>query len=128
MTSRNECKLTAGVPPARSPSWEEPAEDLLAFVKTRGGATVDDVAAWGAGRELTAHYSKHVLAWLSFHGLVHYDEFSGRWVPGPEPPQVFRSVAPEEAGEEHERPPSTRSRRALLRRMAARTKQAGRSP
>ena len=66
------------VPRVDSPWWAGATAPLLAYFGS-GGLTIDEVVEWGREQGLSGSMVRHMLAWLSFRGLVYYDDVFARW-------------------------------------------------
>lgn len=66
------------VPRVDSPWWAGAAAPLLAYFGG-GGRTIDEVVEWGREQGLSGSMVRHMLAWLSFRGLVYHDDVSASW-------------------------------------------------
>ena len=67
------------IPATKDPRWVSLSKSLLEYVSTHGGVTIDDVVEWGIVRRRSCNLTKNMLAWLSFNGLVVYDEEVRKW-------------------------------------------------
>ena len=65
--------------PAGDSRWRGITAPLLRHVRAQGSVTIDDVLVWGKGARCSNNRVKNMLAWLSFNGLVAYDEHAHAW-------------------------------------------------
>jgi hypothetical protein len=72
------------VPAVRDLSWQPLTLGLLRHL-TKGNISIDAVVAWGRSQGHTGALVRHMLAWLSFTGKVHYVPGEAIWRCGPEP-------------------------------------------
>ena len=72
------------VPAVRDLTWQPLTAALLDYVKACD-RSIDDIVAWGRSQGHTGALIRHMLAWLSFTGHVHYVPSKIMWQFGPEP-------------------------------------------
>jgi ribosomal protein S19E (S16A) len=65
--------------PTNDPWWKAATAPLLRYVRAQGSVAIDDIVAWGKRARHNANKTKNMLAWLSFNGLVAYDELASVW-------------------------------------------------
>ena len=91
-----------GVPPVADPFWSGQTAGLLAFVTAAEAVTIDGIVAWGEMNGHTGPMIRHMLAWLSFKDLVHYEAGPEVWTLGPTPTVTYQSLNPLETRKEEE--------------------------
>ena len=72
------------VPAVRDRMWQPLTATLLDYI-VAADRPVDDIVAWGRSQGHTGALIRHMLAWLSFTGSVHYVPAEGVWRVGVEP-------------------------------------------
>ncbi len=77
------------VPPVKDPSWPPLTAALLEYLAL-APQTIDEIVIWGRARKHTGSLIRHMLAYLSFTGKVHYVPAEALWRAGPEPKETFR--------------------------------------
>lgn len=82
------------VPPTSDPSWIATSAPLLAFFQ-EGDHTVDEIVIWGRNNGHSGSLIRHLLAYLSFAGQVHYDDGSKVWKVGSEAFDEVASISAE---------------------------------
>ena len=76
------------VPAVSDPSWPPLTLGLL-YHLAEADSTIDNIVVWGASQGHTGALVRHMLAWLSFTGQVHYVPGESVWRCGPEPKETF---------------------------------------
>lgn len=72
------------VPSVRSPAWAGATLPLLGYVRDVP-RSIDDIVVWGRSNGRSGSTIRHMLAWLSFEGFVHYAVAPKVWKIGEEP-------------------------------------------
>ena len=80
----------SNVPSVDDDEWISVTKPLLDFMARVKNVTIDEVVEWGRENRYGGPRIRHMLAWLSFKDLVHYDYSSGNWRIGP-PPLIAKS-------------------------------------
>lgn len=72
------------VPKVADPYWKSVTAPLLVFMAS--DHSVDEIVEWGRSQGHTGTRIRHMIAFLSFSDLVHYEPSTRLWKSGAEPP------------------------------------------
>ena len=81
------------VPAVKDPSWQPLTAALLVHI-LEADRTIDEIVVWGSSQGHTGSLIRHMLAYLSFQGKVHYAPAEAVWRLGPEPDATLPSKSP----------------------------------
>ena len=73
------------IPSVDHPSWQRTTAALLEFVRL-SDRRMEDIVAWGRDHGNGGTLTRHMLAWLSFKGHVHFAADKSIWRAGQQPP------------------------------------------
>jgi hypothetical protein len=82
------------VPAVKDSRWKTLATPLFDHLKDRPRSIVE-ILSWCHSQGYTGSLSRHLLAYLSFTNVIHYDPAISLWIAGPEPALVEAFSLPE---------------------------------